>query len=72
MKVNNQFKTYEHKHCNQKRILRGALKMKRLWIISGAITLTLTIAVSQFETKAPEGWGFGHCTSTNKNCGRLE
>ena len=46
--------------------------MKRLWIISGAITLTLTIAVSQFETKAPEGWGFVHCTSTNKNCGRLE
>ena len=46
--------------------------MKRLWIISGAIAVTLTIALSQFETKVPEGWDFVHCTSTNKNCGRLE
>ena len=46
--------------------------MKRLWIISGVIAVTLVIALGQFETKVPEGWGFVHCTSTNKSCGRLE
>ncbi len=46
--------------------------MTRLWIISGVIAVTLVIALGQFETKVPEDWGFVHCTSTNKNCGRLE
>jgi len=46
--------------------------MKKLWIISGVIAVTLVIALGQFETKVPEDWGFVHCTSTNKNCGRLE
>jgi len=46
--------------------------MTRLWIISGVIAVTVVIALGQFETKVPENWGFVHCTSINKNCGRLE
>ena len=30
--------------------------MKKLWIISGVIAVTLVIALGQFETKVPEGW----------------
>ena len=46
--------------------------MKRLWIVSGVFAVTLVIALVQFETKVQEDWSFVHCTSTNKNCGRLE
>ena len=31
--------------------------MKKLWIISGVIAVTLVIALGQFETKVPENWG---------------